>query len=55
MHANLHTWSNVVHKCVGVLKLDWIVYCVYNTSPSASVSIKCATEMEWRVEFTQIQ
>ena len=41
--TNQYTWSNVVHKCVGALKLDWIVYCVYNTSPSAFVSIKSAT------------
>ena len=41
--TNQYTWSNVVHKCVGALKVDRIVYCVYNTSPNASVSIKCAT------------
>ena len=40
--TDLYTWSNVVHKCVGALKVDWIVYCVYNTSLNASVTIKCA-------------
>ena len=40
--ANLYTWSNVVHKCVGALKVDWIVHCAYNTSLNAFVSIKCA-------------
>ena len=53
--SNLYTWSNVVHKCVVDLKVDWIVYCVHNASLNACVSIKCATEMEWRVEFPQIQ
>ena len=40
--ANLHTCSNVAHKCVVDLKVDWIKYCVYNTTEFATVSFKYA-------------
>ena len=40
--ANLYTWSNVVDKYICVLKVDWIIKRVDNTTHTASVSIKSA-------------
>ena len=42
--ANLYARSNVIDKCVTVLKVDRVIESVDNATCCAVVSIKCAVE-----------
>ena len=45
---DLYTWSSVADKCVGALKVDWIIESGHNPSGCAVVGGKRAVKCKWR-------